>query len=169
MAALSREFIRLHRISVQRIGDLGRDRQFLVRFSLIINILAVSLPDQLSVLIFREGLFALYIFHIRQLRGIGQSLFSVRIFQPDTGDLILRTACSIRHDIDRLLTFRIFLPGRELRTDGIYESFRLILIRFSGFFLIVFFGLFCRRFRNSLFCSCMIRQCRAVASFRRGL
>ena len=135
VAALSRKFIRLHRISVQRIGDLGRDRQFLVRFPLIINILAVSLPDHPSVVVFREGLFALYIFHIRQLRAVRQGRFFVRILQPDTGDFFFCTAAGICHDIDSLLTFRIFLPGRKLLPDCIYESFCLLLIRFSGLFL----------------------------------
>ena len=44
-------------------------------------------------------------------------------------------AAGIRHDIDRLLPFRSILSGRELLPDRIYESLRLILIRFSGFFL----------------------------------
>ena len=64
MTVFAGQLVRLHLLSVQRIGDLRGHRQLLVCFSLIVNIISAGLPYHVAVLVCGIGLIAFDILHI---------------------------------------------------------------------------------------------------------
>ena len=114
-----------HIHAVQGVGNGCGDGQGSVGVTLIVDVAAVCLPDQIAVCVGGVGFAAFDILNAGEGGAVGNGIGLLRVFQPGADDGSGRIAVGIGDDIDRLLLALGAAVEAEQRGGGLSQCVRL--------------------------------------------
>ena len=128
VAGRARKGIGGHIFPVQRVGDARAHGQLLVGLALVVDVLAVRVPDQRAAAVAGKCLVPLDVFNVGEVGTVLQRRRAVRILEPGAHDRVRGLAGSVRDDVDGLFLARGVTMGAKEGIRRVNNLLRIITV-----------------------------------------